>query len=87
VLEGMAAGLVPIVSPTLSEMVAHGRGFVVPYESPSAIARIVTTVWGDSELLKSTSMRAQRWARTFTADSSASQVVRVLKAAGLNRSV
>jgi len=83
VLEAMAMGVVPVVTPTLSEMVADGRGFVVPYASPRSIAKAVTTLWDDPELLGGVSGRAMNWARRFTSDSGAAGVIRTLRDAGL----
>ncbi len=78
VLEAMAMGVVPIVTPTLAEMAEDGRGLVVPYGEPREIAAAARNYWRNIRLFRQASQHALKWARGHTLQSAAARVGRLL---------
>jgi glycosyltransferase involved in cell wall biosynthesis len=67
VLEAMAMGSVPIVTPTLAPMAAEDRGVVVE-GSASSIARAIVDAWKEPTATEARSQRCIDWARRYTVE-------------------
>jgi glycosyltransferase involved in cell wall biosynthesis len=79
VLEAMAMGLPPVVTPTLSEMAAEGRGAVVRFGHPEEIAAAVSGFWKDGQRLKSSALRSRKWAEGCTIESATDKITDLLR--------